>query len=132
MKNNDYKLFKKENYQPNLITLKHLTIGDLRSALNSLSCEQLPLGFVEPHSFRGIHSEVAFELAYDVPVSVMREAIEDALSREFIGWKGDYFFYHEYTPVWLTGVNDRYSAFNYEPFTSLALRYMLCKAARPL
>lgn len=59
-------------------------------------------GFSNPHSWRGIYAEAAFERAENVQVSAMRADVERALTKVFEGWKGGDYSYGRYTPAHLS------------------------------
>lgn len=48
----------------------------------------VPLGFHEPHSYRGDYSELAFEPLENTTVGAMLECAKSALGQTFEGYKG--------------------------------------------
>lgn len=61
----------------------------------------VPLGFSEPHSYRGDYYDLAFEPTADVTVGSMLECARFALGQTFQGYKGGDFTMREYTSVHL-------------------------------
>lgn len=51
----------------------------------------LPIGFNNPHSWRGDYYDLAFEPARNITVGAMLHAAEQAHGATFEGWKGGYF-----------------------------------------
>lgn len=79
-----------------------MTLGELIAFLEKRDPEQkVPLGFGNPHSYRGYYDELAFEIQADTTVGEMLEAAREALGTTYTGWKGGDFTMGEYTPVWL-------------------------------
>lgn len=60
----------------------------------------VPVGFAEPHSYRGYYSDLAFTPARGVTVRSMLYSARSALSATFEGWKGGDYTMHEYTDVY--------------------------------
>lgn len=59
----------------------------------------VPKGFTNPHSWRGIYHELAFEPAENVKVSDMLADAKSALGKTFEGYKGGDFKMDEDTEV---------------------------------
>jgi hypothetical protein len=62
----------------------------------------LPIGFANPHSYRGIYADLAFEPAKNVTVRSMFEAARSALGNTYEGYKGGDFTMNAYTEVWFS------------------------------
>lgn len=84
----------------------HVTLGDLLVALEDADGD-LHVEFSDgssptnPHSYRGYYQDLAFEtIDDDVTVAEFREVAEDALGKEFTGWKGGQFTMGPQTPLW--------------------------------
>lgn len=79
-----------------------LTLGDLIAALEAADpAQRVPLGFTEPHSYRGYYDELAFEVTADVTVGAMLADARSALGATYQGWKGGDYPMDADTPVWL-------------------------------
>jgi len=77
-------------------------LGELIKFLEARDPKRVvPLGFAEPHSYRGFYNDLAFEPAKDVTVGSMLACARDALGRTFQGYKGGDYKMGEYTDVWL-------------------------------
>jgi hypothetical protein len=81
----------------------HLGLGELiaRLAAEPDQDRRVPVGFHEPHSYRGDYWDLAFEVAHDVTVGEMLAAARSALGATFQGWKGGDFTMGKHTSVWL-------------------------------
>lgn len=81
---------------------KHLCLTDLIERLGREPLDKrVRFGFSEPHSYRGEHEEVAFELRCHVTVRAMLAAAYSAMGQTFEGWKGGEYTMEDSTPVWL-------------------------------
>jgi hypothetical protein len=84
------------------MTPKQLMLGELIERLKTEDPDMvLPLGFHEPHSYRGYYWDVAFAVAHDVKVGDMLACAQSALGATYQGWKGGDFVMGEYTDCWL-------------------------------
>ena len=67
----------------------------LRQLIERLNQEDIdrdiPIGFCNPHSYRGDYSCLAFEIVVDTTVGQLVLAAEYAVNKEFEGWKGGIF-----------------------------------------
>ncbi len=61
----------------------------------------VPLGFSNPHSYRGYYDELAFEPEENVTVGQMLEDAQSALGNTYTGYKGGDFTMNGTTDVWL-------------------------------
>lgn len=61
----------------------------------------LPLGFTNPHSWRGDYSQLAFEPAANVTVGAMLADARSALGATYDGWKGGEYTMGRYTDCYL-------------------------------
>lgn len=61
----------------------------------------LPLGFGNPHSYRGFYDELAFEPLAGVTVGQMLADARRALGATYEGWKGGEYTMKGYTDCWL-------------------------------
>lgn len=59
----------------------------------------VPIGFANPHSYRGVYAHLAFEPARDVTVASMLACARGALGQTFTGYKGGEYEMGPYTPV---------------------------------
>jgi hypothetical protein len=104
------------------MSARHLTLGQLIAALEPEDPDLvIPLGFRNPHSYRGIYSEVAFEVAHNIRVGDMLDAARSALGETYQGWKGGDFTMEQYTDCYL--VDDE--GCTGESIGSTLLRFML-------
>lgn len=62
----------------------------------------LPLGFANPHSFRGNYIDLAFEPVHNIPVGEVLAAARSALGTTFEGWKGGDYLMTEMTDCWIS------------------------------
>lgn len=78
------------------------TLGELIDALKLEDpAKRVPVGFANPHSWRGDYIELAFEPVADTTVGEMVAAAESAVGATYQGWKGGDFTMSEHTQVWL-------------------------------
>lgn len=80
-----------------------MRLGQLISAL-SLHPNQnavVPMGFDNPHSYRGFYEDVAFEPAMNVTIGAMLTAAQEALGSTYQGYKGGDFTMTWDTSCWL-------------------------------
>ena len=81
---------------------RQMTLGELIAALKTEDPDKLlPLGFGNPHSYRGYYEQLAFEPQQDRTVGDMLADAESALGATYQGWKGGDFTMNDYTDVWL-------------------------------
>lgn len=57
----------------------------------------LPLGFANPHSWRGDYMELAFEPLANISIGDMLAAARSALGATYQGWKGGDYTMHEHS-----------------------------------
>lgn len=87
----------KDRLRPN-----SLNLGELIAALEAEDpTRTLPLGFANPHSYRGYYDQLAFEPAENVTVGSMLEAARSALGTTYQGWKGGDYEMSAWTECWL-------------------------------
>lgn len=60
-----------------------------------------PIGFANPHSYRGYYDELAFEPTKNVSFGEMLEAAKSARGATFEGYKGGKYTMHDYTDCYL-------------------------------
>jgi hypothetical protein len=79
-----------------------LALGDLIARLEREDpARVLPLGFTNPHSYRGDYMDLAFEPVCDIPIGEMLAAARSALGATFEGWKGGDYTMHDWTSCWI-------------------------------
>lgn len=49
---------------------------------------KVPLGFDQPHSYRGIYADLAFKPTRNTTAGAMLNAAKGALGQTYTGWKG--------------------------------------------
>ncbi len=62
---------------------------------------RVPLGFGNPHSYRGCYDELAFEPVRNTTVGEMLTCAKESLGRSFSGYKGGEYTMTAYTGCWL-------------------------------
>jgi hypothetical protein len=62
----------------------------------------LPIGFANPHSYRGDYSDLAFEPVRDIKIGDMLAAARSALGTTFEGYKGGDNTMDEHTDCWIS------------------------------
>src|SRR5690242_3575186 len=79
-----------------------MNLGDLIKRLElEDSARVLPLGFHNPHSYRGYYDQLAFEPASNVSVASLLAAARSALGKTFTGYKGGEYLMGSETPCWI-------------------------------
>lgn len=66
----------------------------------------LPLGFAEPHSYRGYYEQLAFEPRQNIAIGDMLAAARSALGRTFVGYKGGEYTMHKYVECWIANYGE--------------------------
>lgn len=80
-----------------------MDLGELIAVLEAEDPRKVcPVGFTNPHSYRGFYHEIAFEPAYGVSVGSMLDDAKSSLGKLFPGYKGDHYLMQEYTACWLS------------------------------
>lgn len=104
-----------------------MILDDLIKALEAADPDKVvPIGFENPHSWRGNYAELAFEPAANVTVRSMLEAAWEAEGTTYEGWKGG-----DYTMSLLSDVHLAERGDIGEPIGPLLLRYMLGAPPQP-
>jgi len=62
----------------------------------------LPIGFANPHSYRGYYEQLAFEPVRDISIGDVLAAARSALGTTFEGWKGGDFTMTASTDCWIS------------------------------
>lgn len=62
----------------------------------------LPIGFANPHSYRGYYDQLAFEPVENISVGDVLAACRAALGATFEGWKGGEYTMTETTDCWIS------------------------------
>lgn len=77
----------------------HLTLADVidRLAAEPDQARVVPVGFHNPHSYRGFYDELAFEVTENITVADMLAAARSADGTTYQGWKGGDFTMELYT-----------------------------------
>lgn len=77
-------------------------LGELINRLKSEDpAKRVPLGFHNPHSWRGIYNDLAFEPTGNTTVAEMLAAAQSAVGATYEGYKGGHFTMDLGTDVWL-------------------------------
>jgi hypothetical protein len=82
---------------------------------------KVPKGFHEPHSYRGIYEDLAFEPTENITVGEMLAAAKSALGKTFEGYKGGDYEMDWHTDVWIAYEGSG----NGEMIGNMLLDYML-------
>jgi hypothetical protein len=79
-----------------------MTLDELITALEAEDPDRVvPLGFTNPHSYRGDYMDLAFEPTADVTIGAMLHAARSAKGTTYEGWKGGEYTMLGYTDCWL-------------------------------
>lgn len=84
----------------------------------------MPIGFHEPHSWRGDYYNLAFEPARNIKVGAVLAAAESALGATYEGYKGGDFTMNEHSTCHL----DHYGSSGGETIGPVMLKLMLAVA----
>lgn len=100
-------------------------LGELIEFLKKYPRETaVPVGFGNPHSYRGDYADLAFEPVKETTVGVMLDAAESAVDAIYEGWKGGDYQMRLYTDCWLAVRGCRG-----EGIGPVLLSYMVAKSA---
>lgn len=92
------------------ISASQYSLGELIAALKAEDPDKMvPLGFGNPHSYRGYYEQLAFEPQRDRTVGDMLADAQSALGATYQGWKGGDFTMTESTDVWLSLRGEAYA-----------------------
>jgi hypothetical protein len=84
-------------------TSAYLNLGEIIAALEAEDpARVLPVGFTNPHSFRGIYADLAFEPAKNVTIGDMLAAARSAVGTTYQGWKGGDFHMDDRSDCWIS------------------------------
>lgn len=110
-------------YHESASTERYLNLGGLISRLEREDPNRvLPLGFANPHSYRGDYSELAFEPVPRIRIGDMLAAARTALGATFEGYKGGDYLMTEHTSCWIA----RYGEDSDNQLGPLLLELLLC------
>lgn len=70
----------------------------------------VPYGFDEPHCWRGVYEDLAFEPKESAKISDMLNRAKDSMGSIFIGWKGGEYMMSEYTKCWIAEEGSSYDS----------------------
>lgn len=87
-----------------------MTLGQLIGALKTVKDKSRTMskGFRNPHSWRSMYQELAFEPAENVTVLEMLQAAEGAVNKTFQGYKGGDFTMTLETPIHISHEGESY------------------------
>jgi hypothetical protein len=81
---------------------RYLGLGNLIARLEREDPTRvLPIGFADPHSYRGYYHELAFEPRRNIAIGDMLEAARSALGATYEGYKGGDYTMTEHTDCWI-------------------------------
>lgn len=79
-----------------------MTLKELITMLEAADPSHVaPVGFHNPHSYRGYYEDLAFSPLENVPVSSMLACARGALGATYQGYKGGDYTMGDHTEVWL-------------------------------
>lgn len=79
-----------------------MVLRDLIDELKARPADRaVPVGFGNPHSYRGYYEDLAFEPVNETTVGAMLAAAEGAMGQTYQGYKGGYYTMRECTDCWL-------------------------------
>lgn len=82
---------------------RHIELGGIIARLEREDpATVLPIGFANPHSYRGDYADLAFEPVRDISVDEVLAAARSALGATFEGYKGGEFTMAEHTDCWIS------------------------------
>jgi hypothetical protein len=85
----------------------HLSLGGLIARLEQEDPAQvLPIGFAEPHSYRGYYEQLAFEPRRNIRVGDVLSAARSALGATYEGYKGGDYTMDEHTDCWISNYGE--------------------------
>jgi hypothetical protein len=85
----------------------HLDLAGLIARLEREDPDRIvPLGFANPHSYRGDYMDLAFEPVRDISIGDMLAAARSALGETFEGWKGGDYTMSGWTSCWIAQYGD--------------------------
>lgn len=99
-----------------------MTLGQLIAFLENRDPDKIvPLGFNNPHSYRGYYDQLAFEPVSNVTIGEMLNCAKQSLGKTFEGYKGGDYIMYEYTDVWIS----RYGWNDGEKIGFVLMKYMV-------
>lgn len=100
--------------------MEAITLGKLIEVLESVEpSQQVPLGFHNPHSYRGYYHCLGFEPLEETTVGEMLDCCKKANGEIFYGWKGGEYKMSLDTECYLSEIGDVG-----EPLTPTLVKYM--------
>ena len=85
-----------------------MNLGQLREVFDNMEDKSFVFteGFYTPHSYRGYYNELAFEPAANNQVRDIQEALEQAYTDAFTGYKGGTYEYSSTTSCHLSWIGE--------------------------
>lgn len=80
----------------------YYSLGDLIDRLEREPDHEVPVGFDNPHSYRGYYEQLAFEPRANTTVGAMLTAARSADGATFTGWKGGKYVMDRDTECWIS------------------------------
>jgi hypothetical protein len=104
-----------------------MRLGELIATLEKADPDMIvPVGFDNPHSYRGYYEQLAFEPAENVSVASMLAAAREALGSTYQGYKGGDYVMDEYSIV-----NIAWYGESGEEISAILMSYMLGYPSMP-
>lgn len=105
-----------------------MNIEELRKELRKLPKSMVfPVGFANPHSWRGSYDEPSVEPAHDVSVKSMLNCLDELVTEEFYGYKGGEYRFSKWQNLHL----DAYGEYSGEVIGPVLFGMMLWRATHP-
>ena len=80
-----------------------MSLGGIIARLEREDPERiLPIGFADPHSYRGYYEQLAFEPRRNISIGDVLEAARSALGATYEGYKGGEYTMGQYTACWIS------------------------------
>jgi hypothetical protein len=93
-----------------------MNLGDLISTLKNMDGESMVEGLINPDSYRGYYSDLAFEKSIKkYKVKELLEVVERCLGSTYYGYKGGEYVMEEHTPLWIasySGLGEKIMSLN--------------------
>ncbi|WP_328465464.1 hypothetical protein OHA21_43655 [Actinoplanes sp. NBC_00393] len=94
-------IYYEQTHEPAMV-LPYIELGGIIARLEQEDpARVLPLGFANPHSYRGDYADLAFEPVKDITIAEVLAAARSALGATFEGYKGGDYTMTKHSDCWL-------------------------------
>lgn len=101
-----------------------MMLGELIKLLEGFQpAKEVAVGFSDPHSWRGIYSELAFVLTENVTIGSMLADAKSAVGTTYEGYKGGDFTMGEYSDVYIVESHSTYDDQSMKLWLNLAAKH---------